>query len=51
STGAEGVNTAERVSTGSIKVSTVSGKVSTDSINKSITSPDKGQREGSSYDH
>ncbi|GJW78554.1 hypothetical protein Tco_0140236 [Tanacetum coccineum] len=39
-TGAEGVNT------GSIKVSTVSGQVSTDSINKSIPSPDKGQREG-----
>ncbi|GJV34060.1 putative ribonuclease H-like domain-containing protein, partial [Tanacetum coccineum] len=30
----------------SIKVSTVSGQVSTDSINKSIPSPDKGQREG-----
>ncbi|GJY04077.1 hypothetical protein Tco_0370017 [Tanacetum coccineum] len=40
STGVEGVNT------GSIKVSTVSGQVSTDSINKSIPSPDKGQREG-----
>ncbi|GJV68233.1 hypothetical protein Tco_1483742 [Tanacetum coccineum] len=39
-TGAKGVNT------GSIKVSTVSGQVSTDSINKSIPSPDKGQREG-----
>ncbi|GKA55251.1 hypothetical protein Tco_0754200 [Tanacetum coccineum] len=45
-TGAEGVNTAEAVNTGSIKVSTVSGQVSTDSINKSIPSPDKGQREG-----
>ncbi|GJV89725.1 hypothetical protein Tco_1533663 [Tanacetum coccineum] len=43
---AKGVNTAEGVNTGSIKVSTVSGQVSTDSINKSITSPDKGQREG-----
>ncbi|GJX62273.1 hypothetical protein Tco_0295173 [Tanacetum coccineum] len=43
----EGVNTgAEGVNTGSIKVSTVSGQVSTDSINKSIPSPDKGQREG-----
>ncbi|GJV60535.1 retrovirus-related pol polyprotein from transposon TNT 1-94 [Tanacetum coccineum] len=29
-----------------IKVSTVSGQVSTDSIKKSIPSPDKGQREG-----
>ncbi|GJX79004.1 hypothetical protein Tco_0327153 [Tanacetum coccineum] len=44
---------AEGVNTGSIKVSTVSGKVSTvieqvstDSIKKSIPSPDKGQREG-----
>ncbi|GJT32133.1 hypothetical protein Tco_0922552 [Tanacetum coccineum] len=44
---------AERVNIGSIKVSTVSGKVrtvsrqvSTDSIKKSIPSPDKGQREG-----
>ncbi|GKA47723.1 hypothetical protein Tco_0740606, partial [Tanacetum coccineum] len=46
STGTEGVNTAEGVNTGSIKVSTVSGQVSTDSINKSIPSPDKGQREG-----
>ncbi|GJT05925.1 putative ribonuclease H-like domain-containing protein [Tanacetum coccineum] len=45
-TGAKGVNTAEGVNTGSIKVSTVSGQVSTDSINKSIPSPDKGQREG-----
>ncbi|GJS55844.1 hypothetical protein Tco_0629206 [Tanacetum coccineum] len=42
----EEVNTAEGVNTGSIKVSTVSGQVSTDSINKSIPSPDKGQREG-----
>ncbi|GJR45069.1 hypothetical protein Tco_1313172 [Tanacetum coccineum] len=45
STGAEGVNTAAGVNTGSIKVSTVSGQVSTDSINKSIPSPNKGQRE------
>ncbi|GJU96575.1 hypothetical protein Tco_1321331 [Tanacetum coccineum] len=44
---AEGVNTGSfKVNTGSIKVSTVSGQVSTDSINKSIPSPDKGQREG-----
>ncbi|GJW69237.1 hypothetical protein Tco_0123661 [Tanacetum coccineum] len=42
----EEVNTAKGVNTGSIKVSTVSGQVSTDSINKSIPSPDKGQREG-----
>ncbi|GJU26727.1 hypothetical protein Tco_1165348 [Tanacetum coccineum] len=40
------VNTAEGVNTSSIKVSTVSEQVSTDSINKSIPSPDKGQREG-----
>ncbi|GKF69883.1 hypothetical protein Tco_0202940, partial [Tanacetum coccineum] len=46
STGAEGVNIAEGVNTGSIKVSTVNGQVSTDSINKSIPSPNKGQREG-----
>ncbi|GJR26893.1 hypothetical protein Tco_1103125 [Tanacetum coccineum] len=45
-TGAERVNTAEGVNTGSIKVSTISGQVSTNSINKSIPSPDKGQREG-----
>ncbi|GJT26477.1 hypothetical protein Tco_0906752 [Tanacetum coccineum] len=44
--GAEGVNTVEGVNTGSIKVSTISGQVSTDSINKTIPSPDKGQREG-----
>ncbi|GKC71462.1 hypothetical protein Tco_1117345 [Tanacetum coccineum] len=37
---------AEGVNTGSIKVSTASGQVSTDSIKKSIPSPDKGQREG-----
>ncbi|GKG52089.1 hypothetical protein Tco_0544727, partial [Tanacetum coccineum] len=43
---AEGVNTTEGVNTGSIKVSTVSGQVSTDSIKKSIPFPDKGQREG-----
>ncbi|GKE94104.1 hypothetical protein Tco_1578959, partial [Tanacetum coccineum] len=40
STGAEGVNT------GSIKLSTISGQVSTNSINKSIPSPDRGQKEG-----
>ncbi|GKC81780.1 hypothetical protein Tco_1137497 [Tanacetum coccineum] len=34
------------VNASGIKVSTVSGQVSTDSINKSIPSPDKGQREG-----
>ncbi|GKF72600.1 hypothetical protein Tco_0208714, partial [Tanacetum coccineum] len=45
-TGAKGVNTTEGVNTGSIKVSTISGQVSTDSINKSIPSHDKGQREG-----
>ncbi|GKD69116.1 hypothetical protein Tco_1323206 [Tanacetum coccineum] len=50
-TGAEGVNTAEEVNTGSIKVSTVSGQVSTNSINKSIPSPDKGQREGKVINH
>ncbi|GKE82812.1 ribonuclease H-like domain-containing protein, partial [Tanacetum coccineum] len=44
-TGAKGVNTTEGVNTGSIKVSTISGQVSTDSINKSIPSHDKGQRE------
>ncbi|GKD59827.1 hypothetical protein Tco_1297336, partial [Tanacetum coccineum] len=43
STGAEGVNTVEGVNTGSIKVSTVRSQVSTDSINKFIPSPDKGQ--------
>ncbi|GJU58643.1 hypothetical protein Tco_1236409 [Tanacetum coccineum] len=37
---------AEGVNTDSIKVSTVSGQVSTDSIKKFIPSPDKGQREG-----
>ncbi|GJZ92350.1 hypothetical protein Tco_0664415, partial [Tanacetum coccineum] len=37
---------AQGANTGSIKVSTVNGKVSTDSIKKSIPSPDKGQREG-----
>ncbi|GJV49194.1 hypothetical protein Tco_1439406 [Tanacetum coccineum] len=36
---------AEGVNTGSIKVSTVSGQVSTDSIKKSNPSPNKGQRE------
>ncbi|GKC44300.1 hypothetical protein Tco_1062022, partial [Tanacetum coccineum] len=44
--GVDGVNTAEGFNTGSIKVSTISGQVSTDSIKKSIPSPDKGQREG-----
>ncbi|GKF14503.1 hypothetical protein Tco_0055965 [Tanacetum coccineum] len=39
-TGAKGVNTAEGVNTGSIKVSTVG------STKRSIPSPDKGQREG-----
>ncbi|GKF27813.1 hypothetical protein Tco_0094155, partial [Tanacetum coccineum] len=45
---AEEVSTgyAEGVNTGSIKVCTISGQVSTDSIKKSIPSPDKGQREG-----
>ncbi|GKC47718.1 hypothetical protein Tco_1065440, partial [Tanacetum coccineum] len=43
---AEGINTVEGVNTGSIKVSTVSRQVSTDSIKKSIPSSDKGQREG-----
>ncbi|GKF08148.1 hypothetical protein Tco_0042372, partial [Tanacetum coccineum] len=38
----------EGVNTGSIKVSTVSGQVSSDSIKKSIPSPAKGQREGKS---
>ncbi|GKG02099.1 hypothetical protein Tco_0306804 [Tanacetum coccineum] len=42
----EEVSTAEGVNTGSIKVSTISEQISTDSINKSIPSPDKGQREG-----
>ncbi|GJR90944.1 hypothetical protein Tco_0214955 [Tanacetum coccineum] len=37
---------AEGVNSGIIKVSTVSGQVSTDSIKKSIPSPDKGQTEG-----
>ncbi|GKD78829.1 hypothetical protein Tco_1341450, partial [Tanacetum coccineum] len=37
---------AEGVNTGSIKVSTISGQVSTDSIKKYIPSPDKGQIEG-----
>ncbi|GKG44305.1 hypothetical protein Tco_0485743, partial [Tanacetum coccineum] len=45
----EGVNTTEGVNTSSIKVSTVSKQVSTDSINKSIPSPDKGQREGKAH--
>ncbi|GJW39896.1 uncharacterized mitochondrial protein-like protein [Tanacetum coccineum] len=45
-TGAKGVNTAEGVNTGSIKVSTVSEQVSTGSTKRSIPSPDKGQREG-----
>ncbi|GJS95191.1 retrovirus-related pol polyprotein from transposon TNT 1-94 [Tanacetum coccineum] len=37
---------AEGINTGSIKVSTVSGQISTDSTKKSSPSPDKGQREG-----
>ncbi|GJR73375.1 hypothetical protein Tco_0085740 [Tanacetum coccineum] len=52
-TGAEQVNTAEGVNTGSIKLSTVSEQVSTGneqvstvSAKKSTSSPDKGQREG-----
>ncbi|GJW50468.1 hypothetical protein Tco_0091819, partial [Tanacetum coccineum] len=45
-TGAKGVNTAEGVNTGIIKVSTVSEQVSTGSTKRSIPSPDKGQREG-----
>ncbi|GKD67949.1 hypothetical protein Tco_1322039 [Tanacetum coccineum] len=52
-TGAEQVNTAEGVNTGSIKLSTVSEQlstgseqVSTVSAKKSTPSPDKGQREG-----
>ncbi|GJR36480.1 hypothetical protein Tco_1212164 [Tanacetum coccineum] len=52
-TGAEQVNTAEGVNTGSIKLSTVSEQVSTGneqvstvSAKKSTPSPDKGQREG-----
>ncbi|GJV15657.1 hypothetical protein Tco_1360980, partial [Tanacetum coccineum] len=45
-TGAKGVNTAEGVNTGSIKVSTASEQVSTGSTKRSIPSPDKGQREG-----
>ncbi|GKE75986.1 hypothetical protein Tco_1542106, partial [Tanacetum coccineum] len=52
-TGAEQVNTAEGVNTGSIRLSTVSEQlstgseqVSTVSAKKSIPSPDKGQREG-----
>ncbi|GJU53403.1 hypothetical protein Tco_1227117, partial [Tanacetum coccineum] len=45
-TGAEQVNTAEGVNTGSIKLSTVSEQVSTGSTKKSTPSPDKGQRAG-----
>ncbi|GJU56900.1 putative ribonuclease H-like domain-containing protein [Tanacetum coccineum] len=45
-TGAEQVNTAEGVNTGSIKLSTVSEQVSTVSAKKSTPSPDKGQRAG-----
>ncbi|GKC73682.1 hypothetical protein Tco_1119565 [Tanacetum coccineum] len=44
--GAEQVNTAEGVNTGSIKVSTVSEQVSTVGAEKSTSSQDKGQREG-----
>ncbi|GJY17326.1 uncharacterized mitochondrial protein-like protein [Tanacetum coccineum] len=45
-TGAEQVNTAKGVNTGSIKLSTVSEQVSTVSAKKSTPSPDKGQRAG-----
>ncbi|GJU06771.1 hypothetical protein Tco_1123201 [Tanacetum coccineum] len=45
-TGAEEVNTAEGVNTGSIKLSTVSEQVSTGSAKRSTPSPDKGQRAG-----
>ncbi|GJR21816.1 putative ribonuclease H-like domain-containing protein [Tanacetum coccineum] len=45
-TGAEQVNTAEGVNTGSIKLSTGSEQVSTVSAKKSTPSPDKGQRAG-----
>ncbi|GJR54371.1 ribonuclease H-like domain-containing protein [Tanacetum coccineum] len=45
-TGAEEVNTAEGVNTGSIKLSTVSEQVSTVSAKRSTPSPDKGQRAG-----
>ncbi|GJU98967.1 putative ribonuclease H-like domain-containing protein [Tanacetum coccineum] len=45
-TGAEQVNTAEGVNTGSIKLSTGSEQVSTVSAKKSTSSHDKGQREG-----
>ncbi|GKA22634.1 hypothetical protein Tco_0708596 [Tanacetum coccineum] len=45
-TGAEQVNTAEGVNTGSIKLSTSSEEVSTVSAKRSTPSPDKGQRAG-----
>ncbi|GJT01113.1 putative ribonuclease H-like domain-containing protein [Tanacetum coccineum] len=45
-TGAEQVNTAEGVSTGSTKLSTGSEQVSTVGDKKSTSSPDKGQRAG-----
>ncbi|GJT93296.1 hypothetical protein Tco_1082141 [Tanacetum coccineum] len=45
-TGAEQVNTAEGVNTGSIKLSTVSEQLSTVGAEKSTSSQDKGQREG-----
>ncbi|GJS56017.1 reverse transcriptase domain-containing protein [Tanacetum coccineum] len=45
-TGAEQVNTAEGVNTGSIKLSTGSEQVSTVSAKRSTPSPDKGQRAG-----
>ncbi|GJW20100.1 hypothetical protein Tco_0030722, partial [Tanacetum coccineum] len=44
--GAEQVNTAEGVSTGSTKLSTGSEQVSTVGDKRSTSSPDKGQREG-----
>ncbi|GKE23338.1 hypothetical protein Tco_1434850 [Tanacetum coccineum] len=45
-TGAEQVNTAEGVNTGSIKLSTGNEQVSTVGVQKSTSSEDKGQREG-----
>ncbi|GJR23489.1 hypothetical protein Tco_0972016 [Tanacetum coccineum] len=44
-TGSIKVSTVSGVNTGSIKVSTISEQVSTNNINKSIPSPDKGQIE------
>ncbi|GKG32166.1 hypothetical protein Tco_0427116, partial [Tanacetum coccineum] len=43
---AEGVNTAKGVNTGSIKVSTVSGQVSTDSIKEQILQEEASLAEG-----